>query len=158
MTNANSTPDFPVPSDLPGFWQWDKLHFPKPQTTLTRDSVNPAVTSGFSGAMDELSCPVGVEYKNINTYAYISVIPFELTNETIEERVAKYKENIGTFLPNMDKSWEGEWLPSIIPAVDSAMIRDYSSLTDQQLVETFERHHQFLSDRHLRWMQSKPGK
>ena len=32
--------DFPIPSDIEGFWMWDKMHCPKQQTTLTQDIFN----------------------------------------------------------------------------------------------------------------------
>lgn len=136
MTSSSSPSNFPIPAEMQGFWQWDKLHFPKPQTVLTRDLINPSVSAGFSGAMDEFACPVGVEYRNINSYAYMAVVPFDLGDETIEERVGRYKEIVGGILPRMRELWEDEWLQSIIPALDASKSRDYGALDDQQLIDT----------------------
>ncbi|MFB3062743.1 MAG: hypothetical protein ACE10C_15375, partial [Candidatus Binatia bacterium] len=149
MTSANASTDFPIPSDLEGFWQWDKMHCPRPQTTLTQDIFNSAISTGFSAAMDEFACPVGLLYKNINTYAYFALVPQELGGETIEQRVERYKATLGTILPNMGTLWADEWLPSILPALESSMTRDYAALTDQQLISTLEQMYQDFLARYV---------
>lgn len=128
--------DFPVPSNLEGFWMWDKMHCPRPQTAITRDLFNTAITKGFTGAMDEFACPAGVTYINVNSYAYMGLVPQELGSETIEQRVDRYKATLGDVLPNMQKLWDDEWLPSILPGIKSAMDRDYAALSDQDLIST----------------------
>ena len=148
MTSANKPSDFPIPADLQGFFQWDKLHCPKPQTTLTQDLFNSSVSEGFSSAMDEYGCPVGMRYLNINTYAYVTMVPFDLGDETIEQRVGRYKENLQAILPAVGEQWEKEWLPSILPALDASRTRDYAALSDQQLIETLE---QMKSELVERW-------
>ena len=100
--------DFPIPSDIEGFHFWDKMHCPRPQTALTQDIFNSAISKGFTGAMEEFACPVGVTYVNVNSYAYITLAPQDLGSETIEERVGRYKEILGTVLPGMRKLWEEE--------------------------------------------------
>ena len=138
MASANAPTDFPIPSDLEGFWQWDKMHCPRPQTALTQDIFNSAISEGFSRGMDEFACPVGLVYKSINTYAYFTLVPQDLGDETIEQRVERYKATLETILPNMGTLWADEWLPSIIPGLESSMTRDYTALTDQQLINTLE--------------------
>jgi len=76
--------DFPIPSDIEGFWMWDKMHCPKPQTTLTQDIFNSAISAGFTAGMEEFACPAGVVYRNLNTYAYMALVPQDLGDETIE--------------------------------------------------------------------------
>ena len=149
MTSTNAPTDFPIPSDLEGFWQWDKMHCPRPQTALTQDIFNTAISAGFTGAMDEFACPAGLQYKNINTYAYFTLIPQELGDETIEQRVERYKATLGTILPNMGSLWANEWLPSLLPALEASMSRDYTGLTDQQLISTFEQMRQEFTDRYV---------
>ncbi|MDA0262732.1 MAG: PEP-utilizing enzyme [Chloroflexi bacterium] len=141
--------DLPIPSDMEGFWQWDKMHCPRPQTTLTQDLFNSAISAGFTGGMNEFACPAGVVYRNINTYAYIALVPQDLGEETIEQRVGRYKENLGTVLPNMGKLWEEEWLPSILPGLKSSMDRDYTALSDQELIQTLEQMQQEFIARYV---------
>jgi len=141
--------DFPIPSDLQGFHFWDKMHCPRPQTALTQDLFNKAISQGFTGGMDEFACPVGVTYVNVNRYAYITLGPQPLGSETIEERVERYKGHLGHVLPNMRKLWEEEWLPSILPGIKSAMERDYTALNDQELVSTLEQMQQDFVARYV---------
>ncbi|HAA95396.1 MAG TPA: hypothetical protein DHW65_10060 [Dehalococcoidia bacterium] len=98
MSIGNS--DFPIPADAQGFYQWDKLHCPRPQTMLTRDLFNSAITSGFSGAMDEFACPVGVTYYNFNIYAYIAIEPFEREMRPSKRWWNGTKPLLGIFCPS----------------------------------------------------------
>jgi hypothetical protein len=88
--------------------------------------------------MDEYACPVGVIYRNLNSYAYMTLSPQELGDETIEQRVERYKAILGTVLPKMGSLWADEYLPSILPGINSAMVRDYEALNDQELITTLE--------------------
>lgn len=48
MTGPLASPaEFPIPNDLQGFWQWDKMHCPRPQTELAQELMNVAVSRGF---------------------------------------------------------------------------------------------------------------
>ena len=138
MTTSPSSNDFPIPADLEGFWQWDKMHCPRPQTPLTEDIFLKGVSEGFSTAMDAFACPVGMQLRAINYYGFASMIPFDLGGETMEDRVARYQETTGQILPRLGELWEREWLPSILPALDRARARDYGSLSDRQLLDTLD--------------------
>ena len=141
--------DFPVPAGMEGFWMWDKMHCPRPQTTLTQDLFNSAISKGFTGGMDEFACPAGVTYTNINTYAYMSLVPQDLGSETIEQRVERYKATLGDVLPKMASLWADEWLPSILPGIASAMTRNYQTLSDQELIATLEQMNQEFTERYV---------
>ena len=52
-------------------------------------------------------------------------------------------------MPNMRKLWEEEWLPSILPGIKSAMERDYSALSDQDLISTLEQMQQDFIARYV---------
>ena len=125
------------------------MHCPRPQTALTQDLFNSAISKGFTGAMDEFACPVGVTYVTVNNYAYITLRPQNLGSETIEQRVERYKGTLGEVLPNMLKLWDEEWLPSILPGIKSAMERDYAVLSDQDLVSTLEQMHVEFINRYV---------
>ena len=138
MPISASQSDFPIPADLEGFWQWDKMHCPRPQTQLTEDIFLRAISEGFSKAMDEFACPAGMQYKVINRYGFGGMIPFDLGSETMEERVDRYKETLGRILPRMGELWEQEWLPPMLPAIEAARTRDYGVLTDRELLDTLQ--------------------
>jgi hypothetical protein len=125
------------------------MHCPRPQTALTQDLFNTAITRGFTGAMDEFACPVGVAYVNVNRYAYITLAPQDLGSDTIEDRVERYEGHLGHVLPNMRKLWDEEWLPSILPGIKSAMERDYAALSDQELASTLEQMQQEFIARYV---------
>ena len=140
--------DFPIPFDIEGFWMWDKMHCPKPQTTLTQDIFNSAISAGFTAGMEEFACPAGVVYRNLNTYAYMALVPQDLGDETIEQRVERYKGTLHEVLPKMGSLWTDEYLPSILPALESSMTRDYTALSDQQLIATLEQMNQEFTARY----------
>jgi phosphohistidine swiveling domain-containing protein len=57
----------------------------------------------------------------------------------MEARIERYKKTLGDVLPRMGELWANEWLPSIRPQVDEAIKRDYKSLSDDALVELFDK-------------------
>jgi phosphohistidine swiveling domain-containing protein len=131
MTTATAI-EFAIPSDVTGFWQWDKMHCPRPQTPLTQEFVLPGWTRGFTRAMDEWSSPFGVEHKMINYYFYLHAMPL---GDGSAERKAKYKETIDTIVPRVGRLWQEEWLPSILPGLEKARTLDYAAMSDQQLLD-----------------------
>ena len=149
MTSSPAPADFPIPADIEGFWQWDKMHCPRPQTQLTEDLFLRAISVGFSKAMDEFACPVGMQYKVINRYGFGGMIPFDLGSETIEERVERYKDTMGRILPRMGELWEQEWLPPMLPAIEAARNRDYASPNDQELLDTLHEMIEEFTERYV---------
>lgn len=131
MTTAAPT-EFEIPPDVTGFWQWDKMHCPRPQTPLTQEFVLPGWARGFTRAMDEWSSPFGVQHKMINYYFYLNAMPL---GDGSEERKAKYKETIDKIVPRVGELWRDEWLPSILPGLEKARTLDYGAMSDQQLLD-----------------------
>ena len=138
MTTRQSATDFPVPPDLEGFWQWDKMHCPRPQTPLSQEILVNAESQGFCKAMDEFACPVGLAYRVINYYVYMGLVPLDLGTETTEGRIARYQETMALMVPRIGALWEHEWLPSILPGLDKARTLDYPAMPDTQLLDTLE--------------------
>ena len=130
--------DFPVPQDMDGFWMWDKMHRPRPVTPMTEEFWLPVVSEGFSTAMDEFACPVGLRYQTVNRYGYMTAYPFDLGTETPEDRVARYEQTMQEILPQIGALWEDEWLPSMLPGIEKGRTTDYGALSDDQLLETLE--------------------
>ena len=135
-----SAAEFPLPPALQeGFWQWDKMHCPRAQTPLTEEIFLSGVSRGFSDAMDEFACPVGIRYQVANYYAYLTVLPQDLGDEPFEERLARYKRTMDDVLPRMGDLWANEWLPSIQPGLERARSTDYQALDDDALLAELER-------------------
>jgi pyruvate,water dikinase len=132
--------NFPIPADFQGFVLWDKMHCPRPVTAMTEDVFClTGITKGFTAAMDEFASPLGLAYQVFNTYAYAGFVPLDPGAEGMEARIERYKKTLGDVLPRMGELWANEWLPSIRPQVDEAIKRDYKSLSDDALVETFDK-------------------
>src|SRR5205807_1703732 len=115
MTSVNPPVEFPIPADLQGFWQWDKLHGPRPMTPLTQDVWLDAVARGFSAAMNEFGGPLLLTARAVNYYFYVSIIPAELGQESIEQRSDRFQATMARVLPAIGDLWQKDWLPSILP-------------------------------------------
>ena len=144
-----STADFPIPEGMEGFWTWDKMHCPRPQTPITEELFLAAVSKGFSTGMDEFASPVGLVFKVVNYYGYIGVVPLDLGSESMEERVERYQGILHDVLPRMGDLWDNEWLPSILPGLDRARSTDYAALSDDQLFETLDKMIVDFTDRYV---------
>lgn len=92
---------------------------------------------GFSDAMNEFSCPVGVVYRPINYYGFIGVVPFP--GHDSPERLARYQKTMDDLLPRLGDLWEREWLPSILPALERGRKAGYSAASDRELLSAVER-------------------
>lgn len=149
MTSVPSTTQFPVPTGLAGFWQWDKMHCPRPQMPLTAELFVAGVEAGFCQAMDEFACPVGLRQRVINYYCYGSIAPFDLGEESIEQRIGRYQGTLAEVLPAIGRLWEQEWLPSILPGLEKARTLDYAAMSDAALLDTFGELHQDFIDRYV---------
>jgi hypothetical protein len=78
----------------------------------------------------------------------MALVPQDLGDETIEQRVERYKGTLHEVLPKMGSLWTDEYLPSILPALESSMTRDYTALSDQQLIATLEQMNQEFTARY----------
>src|SRR5579883_318878 len=138
MATTEPQVEFPIPADMQqGFWQWDKMHGPRPLTPLTQEVFLGAVTRGFTAAMEEFGCPLGFAYRPVNYYGYAALYPLDLGGQTIEERIGQYRATMARVLPNIGELWEKEWLPSMLPGLERARTTDYASLSDDELLDLF---------------------
>jgi phosphohistidine swiveling domain-containing protein len=140
--------DFPIPSDVEGFWAWEKGHFPRPLTPLSDELVLRVMEEGFSRAMDAWACPFGVKCRAINSSGFLTSTPFPLRTGTMEDRMARYKQTLGEVLPRLGALWKQEWLPSILPGLERARATDYTALSNEALWQTLD---EMLRDHRERW-------
>ena len=132
-----------------GFWQWDKMHCPRPQTPITQELFLTAVSKGFSTGMDEFASPVGMQYKVVNYFGYMNIFPLPLGSESMDDRIARHQGIMHDILPRIGDLWENEWLPSILPGIEEAQTTDYGALSDDQLFETLHRMIEEFTDRYV---------
>ncbi len=96
MTTGQAN-EFPIPSDFEGFGLWDKMHCPKVQTPMSQDVFSDGLSAGFTRAMDEFACPIGVTYRPFNYYVYLTTpmqASIEAGSEPFETRLARYGQTI----------------------------------------------------------------
>ncbi|MBI4263996.1 MAG: hypothetical protein HY657_06460 [Acidobacteria bacterium] len=149
MTTQNPT-DFPIAPERVGdhFWLWDRLHCPRPLTPLEHELLTSSTGYGFTKAITELGSTLTAASLPLNYYHYLSGIPLkDLGGETPDARRARYQKNVAELMPKVGERWENEWLPSILPALERGRSTDYSTLSDADLLSTFERMHQEVRER-----------
>jgi pyruvate,water dikinase len=137
---------FPGPDELPGFWNLDKMHSPRPVHPLSFDLIVQTLTEGFTKAQDEYDCPVMVSYKDINHFFYVSFHPLPDEAE-IADRMTRYHDKLATKVPGVGKRWEEEWKPELIAKNYAEKDADYSGLSDEELLAKLDE----MTD-HMRYM------
>ena len=146
MTQSPS--EFPIPEGLEGFWTWDKMHAPRPLTPFSQDLFLHSLAEGFTRGMLEFACPVGFAMKAVNYYGYTAIAPLPLGDESMEERISRHQDIMHQVLPQLGDLWENQWLPGMIPGLDTARARDYSSLSNSELLRTFQSVREEFTDRY----------
>ena len=133
-----STIDFPIPTDIEGFWVWEKLHCPRPVAPLEQDLLVRACALGFNSSMAEYGSIIELGARFVNDYLYVSFVPRDLGSDDPKKRLAGGQQQVAGLMPQIGALWQEEWLPSILPALEKARTTDFSQLGDDQLFETFE--------------------
>jgi rifampicin phosphotransferase len=144
---ATTTTDFPIPEDLVGFWQWDQLHCPRALTVLEHELLLASTGWGFSKAIAELGSGLRAVTKSINGYNYLSGQPLDLGDEDPQARAERYRHNVDALLPVLGERWEKEWLPSIIETVSRRIRQDYGTMSDPDLLRTWDEMYAEVKDR-----------
>ena len=137
MTAQNPS-EFPLPPDLEGFWQWDKLHCPRPLAPLEHELLLESTSEGFSKAMGELGSTLRAVTRSINYYNYLSGAPRDLQGEDLTARLARYDANVTDLTRHVGERWEKEWLPAILPVLEHRRNDDYARLNDAGLLREFD--------------------
>ena len=146
MTITADQVKFPGPDELPGFWNLDKMHSPRPVHPLSFDLIVETLTEGFTKAQDEYDCPVMVSYKDINHFFYVSFHPLPDEAE-IADRMTRYHDKLATKVPGVGKRWEEEWKPELIAKNYAEKEVDYSGMSDEELLAKLDE-----MTEHMRYM------
>ena len=144
---TTDTHAWPTADEMDGFYAWDNLHAPRVMTPMSGLVVE-ALGVGFTRAMTEYACSMGMRFRMINYYAFASFMPLTPQGETEAERRGRYKEILKDLVPNCGRWWGERWQPSLVPALDRARCADYASMSDDALVAEFDRQ---LEDNIDRW-------
>jgi pyruvate,water dikinase len=142
-----SAENFPKPNEVDMFLAWDNLHAPRPLTPLST-IITQHLGHGFTAAMNEYACSVGLRFHSFNYYAYAGLFTIDPGPEGAAARRARYREHLKDLIPNLGELWSNVWEPSMVPGLDRARNTDYRSLSDQALIAEVE---QMLLDSLARW-------
>jgi pyruvate,water dikinase len=130
---------FPTPDEIDGYWDWDKIHAPRPLTPLAGDAVVMAMGEGFTIAQHAFGTPLSLKCWMINNYFYSSFTPdYTGITESPEELQARYERMLSTDAMRIGERWVNEWEPSLIPILEKARTTDYSGLGDEGMLEALD--------------------
>jgi rifampicin phosphotransferase len=132
---AQAPTDFPIPEDVTGFWQWDKLHAPRPLPPLDQELIT-STGEGFTRSMLEMGSTYGVVTRFINYYGFLTMVPQDLGGEDRDARLARYDRNVADLMPRIGEKWDNEWLPKMLPDLEKARTTDWSKLSEDELVRS----------------------
>jgi pyruvate,water dikinase len=128
---------FPVPSDLEGYWMLDSVHAPRPVTPLSEEILVRALSDGFCTGLREVGYPFGMHFRVVHSYVYAAFLPHEESDGDDPEPPILDEGARTALIVSLRERWEREWLPSILPGLERLRTLDYTSLTDDALLEVF---------------------
>jgi pyruvate,water dikinase len=128
---------FPSPEEIQGYWDWDKIHAPRPLTPLAGDAVVMGMSEGFTIAQHGFGSPLALRCRMINNYLYAAFTPdAEFTPPTTD--LAEYTEALEKIAFRTGERWTNEWEPSLIPMLQKARTTDWDAMSDEELRQAFE--------------------
>jgi phosphohistidine swiveling domain-containing protein len=126
---------FPIPTDVEGFWQFDRVHAPRPLTPLSQDVLLPAFGDGITAALQEIAYPHSFAMRAVNNFGYLGFLPSGAHSEALEHKLAAHRRAIAPIIPQLADLWERVWLPSILPGLERLRTLQYESLSDAGLLK-----------------------
>src|SRR3989442_969492 len=86
--------DFPIPTDVKAFWQFDRAHAPRPLTPLSQDVMLPAFDDGIGAALQEMAYPHRFAMRAVNNFGYLGSVPSPLRGAAREQQLAQHQRAI----------------------------------------------------------------
>jgi phosphohistidine swiveling domain-containing protein len=130
--------DFPMPEQIEGAWDWDKIHAPRPLTPLAFDSIVMSMSEGFTKAQHEFGSPLALKCRLVNYYFYATFAPEEGYRHSGASDVERYVAELDRLAARIGERWINEWEPSLPPLLLKARSADYRSMSNQQLLQALE--------------------
>jgi phosphohistidine swiveling domain-containing protein len=130
---------FPSPQDIEGYWDWDKIHAPRPLTPLAGDAVVMGMSEGFTIAQHAFGSPLALRCRMVNNYLYAAFTPDPtFTPPTTDPD--EYSRALEEVAFRTGERWTNEWEPSLIPILRKLRTSDFDAMSDAELREAFEEH------------------
>ncbi len=130
--------EFPQPHEIDGYWDWDKIHAPRPLTPLAGDAIVMSMGTGFTIAQHDFGSTLELKCRMVNNYLYAAFAPDPAYTPPTTD-VDEYARQLDKMAAGIGERWKNEWEPSVIPIVEWARKTDFRSMNDQQLLEAFDR-------------------
>jgi phosphohistidine swiveling domain-containing protein len=128
---------FPSSDAIEGYWDWDKIHAPRPLTPLAGDAVVMAMGEGFTIAQHAFGSPLALRCRMVNNYFYAAFAPDD--NFTPPTRdLAEYSQQLEHIAFGIGERWTHQWEPSLIPILQKARTTDFDALSDAELGAAFD--------------------
>src|SRR5581483_10767870 len=128
---------FPQPNEIAGYWDWDKIHAPKPLTPLAGDAIVMSMGEGFTVAQHGFGSVLALRCRLVNNYLYSTFPPDEnFTPPTTN--VDEYVKNLEGFAFGIGERWTDEWEPALKSILQKARSANYESMSDAELQAALE--------------------
>ncbi|MBV9329144.1 MAG: hypothetical protein JO352_36030 [Chloroflexi bacterium] len=128
---------FPSPQEIPGYWDWDKIHAPRPLTPLAGDAVVMGMSEGFTIAQHGFGSPLALRCRMVNNYLYAAFTPdADFTPPTTD--LNEYSQSLEKIAFRTGDRWINEWEPSLIPILQKLRTTDFDAMSDAELRAAFE--------------------
>jgi pyruvate,water dikinase len=131
MTTATALA-FPRPDEVEGYWDWDRIHAPRPLTPLAGDAVCQSVCKGFTAAQHEFGSPLALRETLVNHYLYCAFVPdpaFVPTTTDPDE----YSRTLERLAFDVGERWVNEWEPAMAAMQNRLRRIDFDAMPDSEL-------------------------
>src|SRR5437667_6822379 len=82
--------EFPIPPEPDAFWQFDRVHAPRPLTPLSQDLLLPAFGDGMNAALEEVGYPHRFAMRSVNNFAYLGIICSRARGEALDRLLVEH--------------------------------------------------------------------
>jgi rifampicin phosphotransferase len=128
---------FPQPHEIEGYWDWDKIHAPRPVTPLAGDAVIMSMGEGFTAAQHEFGSVMALRCRIINHYFYGSFVPDESFTPPTRDP-DEYVKGLERHAFGIGERWVNEWEPALKPMLEKLRTTDFASMSDRELQDALE--------------------
>jgi pyruvate,water dikinase len=128
---------FPQPDEIAGYWDWDKIHAPKPLTPLAGDAIVNSMADGFTVAQHDFGSVLALRCRMVNNYMYGAFSPDESFTPPTSD-MGEYTRQLEKFAFKVGERWTTEWEPTLIPMLEKARTANYDAMSDAELQAALE--------------------
>jgi pyruvate,water dikinase len=129
---------FPAQGEIEGYWDWDKIHAPRPLTPLAGDAIVMAMAEGFTIAQHAFGSPLALRCRMVNNYLYATFCPDENFPAQSDQDIERYVEELDRIAARTGDRWVNEWEPSLLPPLHHTRTFDFLALSDEELAQELE--------------------